>query len=296
VPDPSTKEGRTVNILAAAIQMSAEPGAVARNRDCADSLLKQAADHGAELAVLPEMFNTGYGAGPRYGEMAEDETGPTLRHLRERSRRWKMSIAAGFVEREHGHIYDSLAFFTPEGGARVYRKRHLVFWECSRFRKGREPVIVETKWGRVGLAICADMIYRRVWAEYQGRIDAAVIASAWPDFKCRASGKPHWLLGGLGPLSGELPRMVARNLEIPVVFANQCGETTTTVPILCKIRDRFSGGSAICGGKDVLAVRAGTEEALVMGPLTLNKQERGGRSCHSMSPSVPGAGSFISAG
>ena len=83
--------------------------------------------------------------------------------------------------------------------------------------------MVRTPWGRIGFAICADMIYRRIWRDYRGRIDLAVIASAWPDFADRRTGRPHWLYGGLGPLAGEIPRIVAQDLGMPVVFANQCG-------------------------------------------------------------------------
>lgn len=283
-----------MQIRAASIQMSAVPGEVARNREVADGLLKQASESGAELAVLPEMFNTGYGVGPRYAEIAEDGKGRTLRHLAERARAWGLCIAAGFVEHASGHLYDSLAFCTPEGGLSVYRKRHLVFWECSKFRKGREPVVAVTRWGRVGFAICADMIYRRIWHEYAGRIDLAVISAAWPDFKCRDTGKKHWLCGGLGPLAAELPGMVARNLEIPVVFANQCGDTETMVPIRCRISDRFAGFSSVCDGPRDLPIRAGTEPCIVVGDLHLNTA-RGGRSCRSTYPSVPVAGSSISA-
>lgn len=284
-----------MNLLAAAIQMSSEPGAVATNRDRADALLKQAAMAGAELAVLPEMFNTGYGVGPRYGDLAEDGWGPTLVHLKARSRQWGLCIAAGFVEQHRGHLYDSLFFCAPDGVCEIYRKRHLVFWECSRFRRGVEPVIASTRWGRIGFAICADMIYRRVWNDYHGKIDVAVISAAWPDFQCRRTGKRHWLVGGLGPLAGELPRMVAQNLDIPVVFANQCGETETTVPILCRIKDRFAGQSAICDGRKSLAIRAATEESVVLGSLSIAR-ERGGRSCHFMSNWASAAGSSISVG
>ena len=47
---------------------------------------------------------------------------------------------------------------------------------------------MSTPWGRMGLAICADMIYRSVWADYEGRIDLAVVSAAWPDFADRDSG------------------------------------------------------------------------------------------------------------
>jgi N-carbamoylputrescine amidase len=178
-----------VKIAAAAIQMPSEPGRVGDNLERADALLRRAHESGAELAVLPEMFNTGYGLIPDYGPTAEGLDGPTLRHLAERSRSWGMAIAFGFVERDGHHLYDSLGFCQPDGRLDVYRKRHLVFWERFRFRPGREPVIVASPWGRIGFAICADMIYRRTWADYRGRIDLAIVAAAWPDFADRITGR-----------------------------------------------------------------------------------------------------------
>lgn len=279
-----------MKILAAALQLRADPGAIDRNLDLADAMLRRAYEAGAELAVLPEMFNTGYGVGPNYASIAEDDTGPTIRHLRERSRAWGLTIAAGFVEESAGHLYDSMVIVGPNGLLDIYRKRHLVFWECSRFRSGRAPLIVRTRFGRVGLAICADMIYRRVWEDYRDRIDLALVCSAWPDFRCRDSERPHWLLGKLGPLAGQIPASVSRELKIPVVFANQCGETTTTVPILWKIRDRFAGRSAVCDGATDTAITTGTEAAVVLGELTLPRT-RGIPPCHFMSRSARAVGS-----
>ena len=37
---------------------------------------------------------------------------------------------------------------------------------------------------------------------------------------------------------------------MPVIFANQCGETHTTIPVLgTRIKDRFAGQSSICDGR-----------------------------------------------
>src|SRR3954467_67179 len=167
-------------------------------------MLLRARDAGASLAVLPEMFNTGYGLVPDYGPTAEGPDGPTLRHLSMRAREWGMAIAGGFVEREGRHLYDSVAFATPDGRVQAYRKRNLVFWERFRFHPGRDPLVVATPWGRIGFAVCADMIYRRVWADYKGRIDLAIVSSAWPDFADRETGRKHWLFGHVGPLSGAI--------------------------------------------------------------------------------------------
>jgi N-carbamoylputrescine amidase len=280
-----------VKIAVAAIQMPCDHLDVAANLHHADDELRCAHESGVELAVLPELFNTGYSLCPDYAPYSETLEGPTITHLRERSRKWRMAIAGGFVERDGRHIYDSVVFCTPDGNAHVYRKRHLVFWERFRFRPGRSARVVATPWGRVGLAICADMIYRNVWDDYRGRIDLAVVAAAWPDFADRHSGRPHWLLGSVGPLSASIPARVAIDLGIPVIFANQCGDTRTTIPMLgTRISDRFAGSSSICDGGHNAPARALAEPALLVAPITLHRQ--GGRKSWLItSPSVPEASS-----
>ncbi len=278
-----------MKIMAAAIQMSSEPLKVAANLAKADALLQQARDAGATLAVLPEMFNTGYGLLPDYGPTAEGPDGPTLRHLSMRAREWGMAIAGGFVERDDHHLYDSIAFATPDGDIQIYRKRNLVFWERFRFRPGSRPLVVATPWGRIGFAVCADMIYKKVWDDYRGRIDLAIVCSAWPDFADRDTGRKHWLFGHVGPLSGAIPAKVAVDLGIPVVFANQCGHTETVIPILhTRITDRFAGLSSICDGLHDSPILAGLDDQVLLAPLTIHPSQ-GPRTWRSTSNSAPEA-------
>jgi predicted amidohydrolase len=280
-----------MKITVAAVQMPSEPGQIPANVERADALLAEAHQAGAALAVLPELFNSGYGLIPDFAPFAEGIDGMTVRHLSRRSREWRMGIVGGFVERDGRHLYDSLALCLPEGSVHVYRKRYLVFWEPFRFRRGRSPLVVSTPWGRIGLAVCADMIRRPVWDHYRGRIDVAVIAAAWPDFACRNRHRGHWLFGGLGPLSAEIPAKVAQDLDVPVIFANQCGTTQTTIPLfglrlVDQIADRFAGRSSICDGRFSPPVIAGTEPRLVLADVLL-AHNRGSRSWPSMFPSVP---------
>jgi len=278
-----------VKIVVAAVQMPSDHLDVSANLDRADDLLRAARDRGVELAVLPELFNTGYSLCPDYGPYSETAQGPTLSHLSRRSREWKLAIAGGFVERQGRHLYDSLVFCAPDGTLQIYRKRNLVFWERFRFHPGRLPLIVSTPWGRVGFAICADMIYRKVWNDYRGRIDLAVVSAAWPNFADRESGRRHWLFGHVGALSGAIPAKVAMDLGVPVIFANQCGETRTSIPVLgTQIKDRFAGQSSICDGRHGPPVRADREQELLVAPITLHHQ-RGMKSWRSMFPSVPAA-------
>lgn len=258
----------TVKIVVAAIQMQSELSQRACNLEIADDFLRECYKTGVRLAALPEMFNTGYGLLPDFGPLAEAKDGPTIRHLSQRSRQWDMGIAAGFVERDGPHLYDAMALCLPGGSIHIYRKRHLVFWEGFRFRPGRDSLVVATPWGRVGLAVCADMMDREVWDDYRRRIDLAVISSAWPEFACRHSGRSHFLFGHVGAMATTIPTEVARDLDVPVIVANQTGMTRTTIPVLgltlaMHIADRFAGHSCICDGRNVLPVIAGGEPQLI---------------------------------
>lgn len=282
-----------MRLLVASLQMPSELSEVAANVVRADEWLREASRAGASLAVLPELFNTGYGLLAPFGSYAEASDGPTIRHLAFRSRQWNIGIAAGFVERNGPDLYDSLALCLPDGSVHVYRKRHLVFWERFRFRPGRSALVVATPWGRIGLAICADMIYRHVWDDYRGRIDLAVIAAAWPDFASRKSGRKHWLLGHVGALAAEIPVKVAWDLGVPVLFANQCGATQTTIPLLGlaltdRIADRFAGQSSICDSGGKTPVLAGTEPRLLLSEITLS-HTRGLLPCRTTLPLVAAA-------
>ena len=283
-----------MKLTAAAVQMPSDLLDLSTNLERADGLLRRARDAGAELVVLPELFNTGYSLCPDFGPYSETPEGPTLSYLLRRSRQWKMYIAAGYVEREGRHLYDSLAFCTPDGELHVYRKQNLVFWERFRFHPGSKPLVVATPWGRVGFAVCADMIYRRVWKDYRDNIDLAVVSAAWPEFADRGTGRRHWLLGHVGPLCSDIPARVAQDLGVPVVFANQCGDTQTRIPLLhTTIHDRFAGQSSICDGLHGAPLRAGVDPDLLLAPVTIHPK-RGLKSWHFTSPSARAEASFAS--
>ena len=132
-----------MKIAAAAIQMPSEPAE--RRRQPRPG--RRPAPPGASRPApswpsCPRCSTRATASAPTTAPTAKGLDGPTLTHLRRRSRQWGMAIAAGFVERDGRHLYDALAFVTPDGEVHVYRKRNLVFWERSRFQPGRAPLVV----------------------------------------------------------------------------------------------------------------------------------------------------------
>eukprot|EP00475_Leptophrys_vorax_P029932 TRINITY_DN44362_c0_g1_i2.p1 TRINITY_DN44362_c0_g1~~TRINITY_DN44362_c0_g1_i2.p1 ORF type:complete len:275 (+),score=-1.43 TRINITY_DN44362_c0_g1_i2:92-916(+) len=212
---------------------------------------------GAKLVILPELACTGYVEHADLHKLAEDADGPIVKTLTNLSRRYGVYLTAGFVERHNGDVYNSLSFTSPDGKVSIYRKRHLIFWEHFYFRHGQDPLIVETELGRIGFAICADMMYHHVWSEYRGKIDLAIISAAWPRRTPQTAFRVGWMLEPSWSLAGELPSRIARDLEINVAFSNQCGPCQVRIPHLGKATSAaFAARSGIF---DHLGNRMGVE-------------------------------------
>ena len=223
---------RALTMPLATVQYSPVPLDPNANLERISALVADAHAKGAKLIVFPELACTGYVEHANLHSLAQDADGSTVQTLRNLSRRHGVYLTAGFVEWHAGDVYNSLCFTTPAGEVSIYRKRHLIFWEHFYFRHGQEPLIVNTEFGRIGFAICADMMYDRVWSHYRGKIDLAIISAAWPMRTPQTAFRVGWMLEPSWSLAGELPSRIARDLEINVVFSNQCGPCQVRIPHL----------------------------------------------------------------
>lgn len=133
----------------------------------AGDLLRQAAAQGAEIAVLPEMFNCPYenACFPLY---AEPEGGESWQVLSALAKELNLYLVGGSVpEVENGHIYNTCYIFSPEGTQiGKHRKVHLFdidvpggqrFKESDTLTAGDSVTVVETPYGKIGVAICFDI-------------------------------------------------------------------------------------------------------------------------------------------
>lgn len=240
------------------------------NLDKAARLVRQAADCGADIVLLPEYLTTGCIYDRRLHEFAESCTGPTVRALRCLSGDTKCWIAGGVVERDGPRVCNTLLLVGPGGELYSYRKRCLAFFENLYFHAGQSAGIVNTPFGRLGLMVCWDMVHARLAREMTGQIDLLMIGSAWPR-----------LAGGSVPLWGlqhwsdrqpvERPRALARRLGVPVVFCNSTGPWETPVPWTgMSYRSAMAGHSAVIDASGHTIASAGCEETIVSAELTIS--------------------------
>jgi predicted amidohydrolase len=119
------------------------------------ALLASAPVEGADLYVLPEMWDTGF--------MADEQCSMfhvpcSIEFLRSLAQKYNSAIAGSMAVEEDGKRYNRLYFVTPTDIC-YYDKRHLFSYagEDKTFTAGQQPVVVEWRGVRYLLQICYDL-------------------------------------------------------------------------------------------------------------------------------------------
>jgi len=169
-------------VKAAFIQAASYPGDVGKNGIKAGEMIKKACDDGAELVVLPELFNVGYDLSILKQLMYNfnDE----IRFYSNLASSLKIYIVCGMLEDENGRLYNSLVVLNKEGEITAkYRKNNLfpLSYESKVFTRGKEPVIFKMPGFSFGLAICYDIRFPELFRIYADKgCNAIIVASAFP--------------------------------------------------------------------------------------------------------------------
>lgn len=258
------------------IQMQATPLKVAENLLLAESLIIQAAKGGAQLVVLPEMFNVGYYLGEELMTVAEPlAAGRTVTWLKSQATCYGLSIITSLYERYEEHFYNTMVMVGSDGSLQHYRKRNPALSEIAVWRRSSVPGpgIFDTPLGRVGGAICFDSFTRETSEGFKrSAVELVVIVACW-GVPRPARGRPDMLLSRpilqlIQNLASEvIPYQYAIQLNVPVVFVNQGGRTQTPGAVpppypwpVPPVTYDFHGNSHIRNAAGQVLVRASSTE------------------------------------
>jgi predicted amidohydrolase len=167
-------------IKIAAVQMTRIYGEIEANLAKAEQLVDQAVAAGAQLVVLPELFDSGYAYTPSNYEIAGTRTGRTYTWMLDTAARAGVHLAGSFLLRKDGEIYNTLLLAAPDGRTWEYDKLHPWGWECAYFHAGHAPVVADTGLGKIGFLICYDVTHPDLFAAYAGKVQLLVISSSPP--------------------------------------------------------------------------------------------------------------------
>jgi len=153
-----------MKIKAAALQFGVRVHEKAYNTGKARQLLEQAAEAGARLVVLPELWNCGFDTA-HLEESAEELSGPSITMLREYAAARRIAVVGGSViEKKQGRFYNTSVLLDQSGAmAAKYRKAHLFTYgwrEQEYFSPGDEWTLCPTPGAEgltLGMSICYDL-------------------------------------------------------------------------------------------------------------------------------------------
>jgi nitrilase len=187
----------------AALQMTTGPD-VTENLEQARGLLRDARERGAVLAALPENFAfMGLKDADKRAVGEAEGSGPIQNFLASTARELKLWIVAGTIPLRaagDGRVAAASLVF-DDAGQRVarYDKIHLfdvdipgkaeTYRESAHVAPGREPVVVETPVGKLGLSVCYDMRFPELFRRLSAA--GAQIFSV-PSAFTAPTGRAHW--------------------------------------------------------------------------------------------------------
>ena len=153
------------NVTVAAIQMQCAKD-VETNIQTAERLVRQAAKQGAQIILLPELFERPYFCQERqydYYQYAQSVTENTaIKHFKSISKELKVVLPISFYEKDGNVLYNSIAVIDADGEVLgVYRKTHIpddhYYQEKFYFTPGNTGFKVwDTRYAKIGIGICWD--------------------------------------------------------------------------------------------------------------------------------------------
>ena len=154
-----------------------------------EPLIAEAADRGAGLAVLTEMYSTGFSIAA--DRIAEDPDGPSVRFLHECAERHGMwgGGSVPVADRPDALPVNRFVVAGPDGTRHHYDKRYPFSYarEDEHYRAGDQRVTVELDGVRVTLTTCYDLRFSDVYWEPAPDTDCYLVVANWPDTR-----RNHW--------------------------------------------------------------------------------------------------------
>ena len=217
-------------IKAAAVQMSI-PDTAEKSIEKADRLVREAAEKGANIILLPELFENPYFCQERkyesYSLAASSEENKAVNHFKKLAAELNVVLPISFYERNVNTLYNSLAMIDADGKILgVYRKTHIpddhFYQEKFYFTPGDTGFMVfDTRFGKIGAGICWDQWFPEA-ARCMALMGAEILLyptaiGSEPVLQCDSM--PHWRRCMQGHSAANI---------MPVVAANRTGTETVT--------------------------------------------------------------------
>ena len=153
------------NVVVAAVQMKCSAN-VSESIETADRLVRKAASQGANIILLPELFERQYFCQERrydyYDFASSVEDNEAVKHFKEVAKELNVVLPISFYERDGNRLFNSVAVIDADGSILgIYRKTHIpddhFYQEKFYFVPGDTGFkVFKTNFATIGVGICWD--------------------------------------------------------------------------------------------------------------------------------------------
>jgi len=238
-------------------QMAFEFGEVEANFAKAAEWVGEAASHGSDLVLLPELWASGYDLSnwPRYATPLNEGLFPRVADL---ARQHKIAVGCSLLEERDGKAYNTFVLYGADGSrwgeySKIHRFRLLE--EEKWLGEGNRLILIDSPWGPIGLAICYDLRFPEMFVPYgMDGTRLILIVAEWPERRVA-----HWS-----------KLLMARAIENQCFVAgtNKVGESLGV---------KLGGRSAVVDPWGVPLVEGDDQEALLTVEIDLQETEKARR-------------------
>lgn len=176
------------NLRVALIEDSIEWGDKYANLEQLGRNIKNVSDE-TDLVVLPELFTTGFIVDEQARDLAERNTGDTIRYLKDLARYYNVAIAGSFLASTASQLYNRAFFIEPNDDETFYDKRHLftMSGEQKIYNPGvTHSPIVRFRGMNLKLIVCYDLRFPVFCRNVNNAYDVLLVVANWPKVRLNA--------------------------------------------------------------------------------------------------------------
>lgn len=268
-------------VKVAALQFSCSKD-VQENINKAEKMVREAADNGANIILLPELFERQYFCQEKrydyYDYALPLEKNPAVNRFKEVAKELSVVIPVSFYERDIDRLFNTVAMIDADGSVLgIYRKTHIpddhFYQEKFYFTPGDTGFkVFDTRFGCIGVGICWDQWFpetaRCMAVQGAEMLLYPTAIGSEPILDVNSSG--HWRRVMQGHAAANLMPVVAAN-RIGVETVEPCKENAGQSSSL-----DFYGCSFIADATGDIIASAKQEETILYGEFDLDvlKEER----------------------
>lgn len=172
-----------MNFKIALAQIELELGDPDVNYATARAAVVKAAREGADIVLLPELWASGYDL-----KNARNYASPLnegwFACMQEMAKDHRVALGGSMIEEQGEKFYNTFILVDHLGKQLgCYRKTHLfdLIDEKKYFSAGSQLALIESPWGKIGLALCYDLRFPELFRSYalQGA-EVILLVAEWP--------------------------------------------------------------------------------------------------------------------